>query len=202
MTIRTYKFLGKCFSVNNSAEIKFSVNNTILFNNHVNTESELTPDRIDSTDLEDLFTFELPQDVSGKISVKIEVSGGDCVFGVFLANYSGYKVKWVNQDTPPTIMIPPEYSYNRLSYDDPHEDNKTNVYLDGVNVTASVNVEDPDNANNTTGWHYLIPADSVLELEYYIDPSWKVLSIPDAPPNNIYGVIESNNRGKISVIEY
>jgi hypothetical protein len=200
MINRIYKVLGKCFSDSGSTNIELFVNNNILFNDSVTATTEPTPERMMHEDLEELFSFTLPVTEPEKISIKIKVNGGDCWFSSLSANYSGYVATWKDEQSPVQIMEDPGTMFNNQTYDPPHEDNKTNVFLNGIDITATENVENTDNPNDTTGWHYLIPAGSELTLDYFIDPDWIVLSVPDTPPMDDYPVLVENRRGQLSIV--
>lgn len=202
MANRTYKVLGKCYSSDiGSVEVEFFVNGDVLFSGTVvaTVESPI-PDRIPHDELVELFSFELPDTVTGQIPMKINVTGGDCFFSSLSANYSGYRAKWTDESSPATVIESVTAQFINQTYDPPHADNKTNVKLDNVDITATVNLENVDQPDDTTGWHYVIPADSELSLDYYIDPMWVVSSIPTSPPTDTYPVTVINRRGEVDVV--
>lgn len=197
---RTYRVFGKTFSDTDNIQIEFSVNNNVVFNNKVSTSPLPVPDRLEHNSLDTVFEFELPIEITGTILIKIKATNGYFMFSGLISNYSGYETQWTGPEDTPTIRQSPETLFVSQAYNPPHADIKTNVQLNGIDITATVNAESPEHPYDTTGWHYLVTPDSELTLDYYIDPTWIVTSVPAVPPGTVdaYPVTVSNTRGVVA----
>jgi hypothetical protein len=197
---RTYRVVGKAFSDTDNVQVELSVNNNIVFNNMISASPLPVPDKLDQSALGTAFEFELPTEITGTISIKIKVINGYFMFSGLISNYSGYTALWNSSESTPTIFQSPETLFVPQSYAPPHADIKTNVQLNGVDITVTANTENPEHPYDTTGWHYLITLDSELTLDYYINPIWIVTSVPAVPPETIdtYPVTVLNTRGVVT----
>lgn len=197
---RTYRAYGKGFSDTDNFQLEFSVNNNVVFDNVVSASPGPVPDRVDHGDLDTAFEFALPTETTGTISIKIKVIDGYFLFSGLISNYSGYRARWANVGSAPEIIQSPIELFESQAYPPPHADVKTNVQLNGVDITATVNIENVENPDDTTGWHYLVTPNSELTLDYYIDPTWVVTSVPAVPPGTVdaYPVTVSNIRGIVA----
>ena len=184
MTNRTYKVFGFCYAQTDTINIEVKFNGSIVFNGPVPTTGPIAPPKANTEDIRELCTFTASTDVVGDVPMSITPSGGECIFGKLSANYTGYSCFWA-EDTTLTVHIAPVDSFEFLSTPPPSSDYKRNVFLDGVDITP-VNLDDVNFPNNTTGWLHLIPNESVLTLDYFIDPTMFVLDVPTTSPDNTY----------------
>ena len=184
MTDRTYKVFGLCYAPTDTINIEVKFNGAVVFNGPVTTNGSISPAKANTDDIQELCTFTASTDVVGDVPMSITSLGGDCIFGKLKANYTGYSCSWA-EDTTLTVNVAPIDKFEFLSTPPPSTDYKRNVFLDGVDITP-VNLDDVNFPNNTTGWLYLIPNESVLTFDYFIDPTTIVFDVPITSPDNTY----------------
>ena len=185
MATRTYKLLGKCFSSTGTTGLTVAFNGTTVYNGSVPSDAPQPSNQVSHDALIELCTFTASTDVNGNVPLTISTTGGDCIFSGFLGNYKEYNARWLADQTR-EVIDPPETIFSKICRDVPAVDVKYNVRIDAVDVTATVNLADPEHPWNTTGWHYNITSGSTLTCDYYIDPAEIILEVPQYPPGNTY----------------
>ncbi len=164
MTNRTVQVLGSGFG-SSPASITAAWNGTQVFSGTVSTQSGPVPDlpNLDIALAELLFTFEIPMDTAGNISMTTSVTGSPVVLTLINANYAnvpntvGNVTTW--QSSGPNVYISINNNLDVI-------DTRSAVSIDNVSQL----IPNPKPTEDPGTWWWTVPAGSTLSCQVAVDP--------------------------------
>jgi hypothetical protein len=168
---RIFKFYGKAISSDEPVSVTAMFNGVQIHSGPVPTATSMP---VGSVHLhkELLFEYQGTVELSGKIPLEISAINGTVLFGLVEANYSGveFDVDYTDPENPVVVVdIPPENFWEDVNQNSPDTDGKTNVVVNGIDLTA--HSFDGD-------WWYPIPPGGTLTCDIFVDPNRIVTSPP------------------------
>ena len=157
----TYLILGHAYSMSETIDITFNINDTILYSGKIAASPMPEPDQ--DTVLTELYRWNTDSLLQGDLSVSGSVADGDLFFTMFAQLIVS---KSTEPDTPAEeIVVELEYPD---SYFNQHA--VTNLVIDDVVQPVPTNISKPETPDDIRGWHYRIPNGSVFRFNYFAGP--------------------------------
>jgi hypothetical protein len=163
MPNRTVQVLGSGFG-SSPASVVATWNGSQVFSGTVFTQSGPVPElpNLDIAITEPLFTFEIPMDTAGNISMTTSVTGSPVVFTLINANYAnvantaGNITTW--QSSGPNVYISIDNTLNVV-------DTRSVVSIDNVSQA----IPSPKPSEDQGVWWWTVPAGSTLSCQVAVD---------------------------------
>jgi hypothetical protein len=157
----TYLILGQAYSISETVDITFNINDTILYSGKIAASpwSALAQDTMPT----ELYRWNTDSPLQGDLSVSGSVADGD----LFFANFE--QLILTSPGVPDT---PAEEIVIGLEYPDSHftQHAVTNLVIDEVVQPVPTNISKPETPGDIRGWNYRIPNGSVFRFNYFAGP--------------------------------
>jgi hypothetical protein len=157
----TYLILGHAYSMSETVDITFNINDTILYSGKISASLAPGPDQ--DTALTELYRWNTDSPLQGDLSVSGSVADGDLFFAMFAQLI-------VSESTEPDATT--KETVFELEYPDSqfNQHAVTNLVINNVVQPVPTNISKLDAPGDIRGWHYRIPNGSMFSFDYFAGP--------------------------------